>query len=142
MINKENGEVIFPDWGFTFSPQTTRSEFLNSPLALKAKVEIINEPYTSWRIQASYWQEKWWTTIIRFNGERLGNIILSVWDNETGPQWKNWSEEKERALQKYHTAILTEYLGSSPYKFSWGIVESFYDKRSAGSYIRVEYSEI
>ncbi|MEP6896700.1 MAG: hypothetical protein ABI986_13930 [Chloroflexota bacterium] len=141
MINKENGEVTFPDWEFILSPRTTRSDFLKSSLAHKAKPEVLNEPYASWRIQASRWRDKWWTVGVRFNEERIYSIILSAWDDENGPKWENWSEAEVKKLKEYHSTVLVQILGFSPHEFSWGVVESIYDERSAGTYICVGYYE-
>lgn len=139
MINKATGEVRFSDWEIPLSALTTRSEFLDSTLAQKAKTEITNEPYTSWRIRSSQWNNQWWTILVRFNEEKLTSIILAVWDDETGPKWENWSEKVERKLAEHHSTALVQMLGASPHKFPWGVVESLYDEKSTESYIRIEY---
>ena len=141
MIDKKTGEVQFPEWDFPLSPSVTRSDFLKSTLGQNAKPEVLNEPYASWRINPSSLYDKWWTMVVYFNGERLYSIMLVAWEDENDPKWNNWSETGERNLEKFHSSILATVLGHTPYKFSWGTVESLYDKKSASAHILIEYNK-
>jgi hypothetical protein len=142
MIDKKTGKVQFPEWDFSLSPSVTRSEFLKSNLGQNAKPEVLNEPYASWRINPSPLYDKWWTVVAYFNGERLYSITLAAWNDEDGPKWSDWSDAGERKLEKYHSSVLAKIFGRTPYKFSWGTVESFYDKRSASAHIHIGYNEL
>jgi len=142
MIDKKTGEMQFPEWDFPLSPSTTRSGFLKSTLGQKAKPEVLNEPYASWRISPSSLYDKWWTAVAYFNGERLYSIMLAAWDDKNGPKWSDWSDAGERSLEKYHSSVLAKVLGHTPHKFSWGTVESLYDNKSTSAYIHVKYKEL
>jgi hypothetical protein len=67
MIDKASGEIRFPDWDISLSPDLSRAEFLLSSLAKDAKIDVSNEPNCSWRIKPSLWKDKLWTVIVSFN---------------------------------------------------------------------------
>ena len=143
MINKETGEIKFPGWKESLSRYVTREWFLKSSLVEGAKVQVKNEPYCSWNLVPTKWDDnKWWIVIVYFEGERLYQIIIAASDSEIGPRWEDWSEESERRMKNYYSTVLGHLLGFSgikPHEFSWGIAEANYDERSGGSYILVRY---
>jgi len=143
MINKETGEIKFPNWDVSLSRYMTRESFLKSSLAQGATIEVRNEPYCSWKLIPRKWDDnKWWIVIVYFEGERLFQVILAASDSETSSGWENWSEESEKQLKNCYALVLGQLLGVSgakPYKFSWGTVEAVYDERSGSSFIVIRY---
>jgi hypothetical protein len=143
MINKKTGEVKFPTWVEGLSRSTTRSQFLESSLARKANVQVVNEPYCSWKIKPTKWDDnKWWTVVVYFKGERLYQVLLAASNNETGDEWKDWTEQSERDMKNYYSSILVRYLGFWQTRFqklSWGKAKAVYDEKSGDSHILVIY---
>jgi hypothetical protein len=143
MINKETGEIKFPNWDISLSREITREWFLKSSLALGATVQVKNEPFCSWKLIPTKWDDnKWWTVIVYFEGERLFQVILAASDSETDSGWESWSEESEKHLKNYYALVLAQLLGFSgnkPHKFSWGVAEAGYDERSGSSFIAIRY---
>jgi hypothetical protein len=73
-----------------------------------------------------------------FENERLWMVVLSLRvAAEEG--WSNWSEEAERQRKQAHDALLRADLGSPPYTFAWGTVESGNDPKTGDSQIVVKY---
>jgi hypothetical protein len=143
MINKETGEIKFPNWDVSLSREITREWFLKSSLAKGATIQVKNEPYCSWKLTSTKGEDnKWWTVIVYFEGERLFQVILAASNGETDSGWEHWSEESERHLKNYYTRVLGQLLGSSgikPHKFRWGSAEAGYDERSGSSFIAIRY---
>jgi hypothetical protein len=140
MIEKASGEVKFSGWDISLSPALSRAEFLSSSLAKDAKIDVSNEPYCSWRIKPSLWNDKWWTVVVYFFDQKIQMLTLSAWKDENEPCWENWSEKEEMNRKKYHSRVLFRLLGIPPYRFSWGKVVSIYDEKSASSSIVISYS--
>ena len=145
MIDKKTGDVSFPGWEESLSRHVTREAFLNSSLAKRASIEVENGQYCSWRLPPTKWEDgKWWVTVIYFEGERLYQLILAASETEASRGWEDWSEERERDLKIHYATILKKTIGFSgvgPDKFPWGMVETVYDERSAGSYIIIKYEK-
>jgi hypothetical protein len=144
MLDKETGAVKFPSWEILLSSDVTREAFLNSSLAKSASLQVENGEYCSWRLSPTKWDDKWWTTVVYFEGERLYQLILAASETQVNPGWEGWSEELERDMQIYYSTVLeklTGVLGVKLYEFPWGTVETIYDERSAGSYIIIKYDK-
>lgn len=143
MINKETGEIWFPDWDVKISPSLTREAFLKSTLSKTAKVKVKNEPYCSWKLAPTKWQDrKWWNIIVFFKEEKLYQVNLAASETESGSPWEDWSEESEIGKKNYYIEFLGELLGFSGVEhrgFSWGTVKAIYDQKTGGSYIIVKF---
>lgn len=143
MIDKETGDIQFPDWEISLSSSLTRERSLKSPLASDAKVSVKNEPYCSWRLVPTNWKDnQWWHITVFFKGETLYQVNLGASKNELGSEWKDWSEETEISKRDYYVDLLGRLLGVSMAKhfdFSWGSIEAIYDEKTGGSHIMIKY---
>ena len=52
-----------------------------------------------------------------------------------------WTEAGEQQRKRAHDVWLHERLGSPPYRFAWGTVESYYSARDVSSDIAIDYSK-
>ena len=139
MIDKKTGAIHFPEWSESLSPATSRDEFLRSTLIQDANIQVQNEPYFSWRLKPTKWEDgKWWVVVVYFEGEKLIQVRLAACEYETDPGWEEWSEESEIHLNKYHMGLVQRLLGLSD-RFPWGNVETSYDEKSGGSFIIITY---
>ncbi|MCK0473846.1 hypothetical protein MW695_21110 [Alkalihalobacillus sp. APA_J-10(15)] len=68
---------------------------------------------------------------------KLKEIHLSEADKELS--WENWSEEKEMKKKESHDKWLLSVLGQEPYQYTWGQVESVFDKKGCVSSIILRY---
>jgi hypothetical protein len=141
MINKETGQINFPGWNVSLSPSLTRERFLKSSLAKGAKVRVKNEPYCSWSLVPTKWEDdKWWHTTVFFKGKKLYQVNLAVSDNERGSQWKDWSEQLELRKKDYYMALIDRLLGfSAHHSFPWGSIEAVYEEKTGSSHIIIKY---
>lgn len=138
MIDQETGEIRFPNWTQSLSHATTREQFLRSSLAQGANLQVKNEPYCSWQLKPTEWNDKWWTVVLYFEDEKLYQILLTASEHEIGQGWQSWSEEMEKSRKEYYSVVLEQLLGTMR-RFPWGSIETSYDGKSGSSCMIVHY---
>ena len=139
MIDKSTGAIRFTEWPCPVTPDTTRTAFLTSPLAVGAEPEVQNGPWFSWRLAPPECVEGGWFTSLHFHNDTLWQVSMAIGGAEYGSSWSDWSEEKENKRRLRHDAALTQWLGPEPYQFPWGKIWSGYDGKGGFSSITVTY---
>jgi hypothetical protein len=139
-IDPATGTLYFERVETRIVPALTRAAFLDSPLGAQARVWVRNEPHCSYRVEVQLGAEPF-VVVLQFLGQTLRSVSLAMLRGRWGSSsWDDWSEESEREKQRAHDAWLSAQLGSPPYTYGWGEVESTYDPRSGSSSIVIQYA--
>ncbi len=139
-IDAATGTLYFERVETRVSPALTRAAFLDSPLGAQARVWVRNEPHCSYRVEVQLGAEPF-VVVLQFLGQALRSVSLAMLRGRWGStSWDDWSEAVERERQDAHDAWLREQLGSPPYTYAWGEIESSYDPRSGASAIVIRYA--
>ena len=137
LIDRLTGTIRFDDPVAQLSSSTTRTEFLSTPV-WKPELSVRNEPHCSWKVGELRSAGRTLAVLVRFMGEQLQSVSLTVADPRFPSSWDEWSESGELARKAAHDQLLAELLGRRR-SFRWGVVSSLYDQRSGGSSIIVQY---
>lgn len=123
--------------GMSISPQMTPEELSAAVRAYDGHLATKNREWTTYRVRLM--EDYFSIGISLFLKEtKLIEITFSVGEAEDDT-WENWSEENERERMDLHDCILRESLGSPPYIFPWGIVNSILDPHDRCSVVIVRY---
>jgi hypothetical protein len=142
MIDAAKGAVVLSRG--TVSGGLTRAAFLESPLAKGARLILENGEHRTWQLaQPLKASERVVEAQLHFLCERLQRLSVAVVDERFGSSWDDWSEAREHARQKEHTAWLRTMLGGGGPRWTlpWGDVESLYDQRAGGSSISITWAD-
>lgn len=132
MIDQLTGSIILDNGNIVLNSEMTLETFMTSSLykggmvdnnyILKDKQEINGKSFS---------------LTLFFNNEKLKEVHLSKVIN--GLSWNNWTEDEEIAKKKSHDQWLLTVLGNESYHYSWGNVESVFDKKGCVSSIILRY---
>ncbi len=136
MIDSESGAIVVD--GETLGPRTSRQAFLKTKLVHGAELSIENGEHRTYRLAP--WKKR--GVDLQFVGDQLKVIEIALIDNRFGHSWDDWSEANEKARMRAHTERLRGSLDGKRgrWELAWGVVQSLYDPRAAGSLIRIAYS--
>jgi hypothetical protein len=112
-----------------------REDFLQSPLGMLARPELINKEW--WHLHIK--PEPGIAANVLFRGDRLNQVYILLpipSDNDKD----GWTEEHELERKAIHDAWLRRELGKPPYEYPWGAVTSEYDAKGCVSEIIVTYA--
>ena len=140
MIDTSSGIIVGDSGQFSFSEHTTERDLLDSILGK----EIINSDHypaaNRYSLQPQLLGGRTVLLFLSFNLQsRLGTIQISVQGDGYPTSWEKWSEQQELNRKAEHDSWLASELGSPPYQYSWGEIESTYDQRTGSSLISVRY---
>ncbi len=136
MIDAKTGEIALG--ATTIGPSFTLGSFRRSTLSPRAPPLVGGGAWQSFDIGKHPIGEALFDITLRFDGERLAMISMAIADaGEAGED--AWSEKAARAAKKRHDRWLAQELGSPPYEYEWGRIESTYDPRSVSSGITINY---
>lgn len=130
-INTDNGAMTFS--GGSMCPAITRDEFLAGSLATDARAAVVNEPWITYE----FWPEAMVAASAVFEDSTLVELRFML--AETGDLERPLNEHDEIRRKSIHDEWLSAQLGSGPYNFPWGSIESDFDPRSLCSQIIVRY---
>ncbi|MCA9952836.1 MAG: hypothetical protein KDE48_24470 [Anaerolineales bacterium] len=138
MISK-NGVIVIAGESLIY-PLLKEDVFLESSLSRNAEKDIFNAGYHTYRAIGALEDELECVMFVTFYHGVLNMIRLGPrWPGLTGLGWDNWSEENELAIKKLNDQWLESYLGSPPYQYKWGKIESEFDAKTGGSDITITY---
>ena len=132
MIEKKDGKLFVGS--FIVEPTTTLDEFRKTEAGERAKVLVQNGDWVTFQID----EERGYGLNATFKNQRLQNAKIYLINSSS---WSDWSEEKELQKKAKHDELLMRLLGKPPYRFSWGEVESIFDKRGGSSSIVINYTQ-
>ncbi|RSD28496.1 hypothetical protein [Mesobacillus subterraneus] len=132
MIEKITGSIILDNENIVLSSGMSYETFLNTPLY---KGGIVDKNYSLKDTQEI--SGKGFLVTLFFNEGKLKEVHLSEVIN--GLSWDNWSEDVEMTKKESHDQWLSTILGEEPYIYSWGQVESVFDKKGCVSSIIIRY---
>ena len=136
MINPNTGNIEFSEPPVSIKPSLSLSAFLSSPLGITARLILKNGPWSTFSVFAKSCGQDFAVTLIFSNNMLLEAHIAMCWD---GDSWKIWSEKSEHEKKLRHDSLLAEDIGTPPYNFPWGSVDSIVDPKTGGSSILVHY---
>lgn len=131
------GKIVDANGVGLIYPDLTEDAFLSS-VGLKAEENILNGDYHSFDIESLVIGKTNFAARIFFKQGQLWMLSLYLVD---GSSWSNWSEEEEMRRKAKHDEFLNQELGNPPYVFSWGKVESIFDRKGGSSSIVINYGE-
>lgn len=134
MIDKLTGSIILDNENIMLSSGMTAETFMKTSLYKGGNV------YPSYLIQDTQEinQKRFYLTLFFYNGQ-LDEIHLSEEVNEL--YWGNWTKDVEIVKKKSHDQWLLDTIGKEPYHFSWGCIESIFDKKGYVSSIILRYKK-
>ncbi len=137
MIDRATGRILLEgETPLTVDPGLTRTDFLKATSGRQVKLLVENGPWETYSISCCILNQDWVSGFC-FKGETLHMVDMAL---ATGAKnWSDWSEEKERRKLAEHDELLKAMLGSPPYSFAWGRVESSFDRKSGGSCVSMRY---
>ena len=130
-ISVEDGTVIFT--AGTIRPRLDRKTFLSSPIGSDAEEFLMNKPHSTYRI----FPETGIVATVQFTDHVLETVAIMFEMEDDSAE--NWSETRELARKELHDAWLRNESGPSPYRYTWGRLESSYDAKACVSDILVSY---
>jgi hypothetical protein len=131
-IHVQTGRVEF--LGGSVNPGTSREAFLTSGLGKDAEVFVENEPYVTYRIRP----EPGVTATLSFKGTTLESVGWLF--DLPAERERDWTEALEMERKRLHDDWLLSELGSPPYRYAWGGIESDFDPRGCASDIILNYA--
>ncbi|MFS0653841.1 hypothetical protein [Bacillus sp. 179-C3.3 HS] len=133
MIDKTTGSIILDNVNKVINSRMSSEVFKTTSLY---KGGIIHTNYQL--IDTHLINGKEFLITLFFDNEKLKEVHLSEFIN--GLSWDNWTEDVELAKKKSHDQWLLTSLGEKPYDYSWGYVESIFDKKGCVSSIIIRYT--
>lgn len=130
-ISVEDGTIVFASG--TIRPGIDRKTFLSSPIGSNAEAFLMNTPHSTYRI----FPEQGIAATVRFTDEVLEAVEILF--EMQGDSSENWTEAREFARKELHDAWLRNEIGSPPYRYHWGRLESSYDGKACVSDILVSF---
>lgn len=132
MIDKLTGSLVLENGNIDLNPSTSIESFMTTPLYkggdIKTGYSLKNpEPING----------KTFLITLYFVNEKIKEIHLS--EVSGGLSWSDWTEDIEIKKKSSHDEWLVAILGKAPYQYSWGQIESVYDKKGCVSSIIVRY---
>lgn len=131
-IDQVLGLVSFP--GITIGPHLSRQEFLQTPLGATATLGVVNAGWVTLQIQP----EPHIHASLAFKDDRLVVLDAAMLMPTGEVAWDRECELRRKAL---HDTWLKSELGSPPYKYSWGTVDSCFDEKGMSSGIVIVFGE-
>lgn len=132
MIDQNTGSISFD--GGELKPRVELSCFLQSELGGRAKKLLQHSEWQNFSVPLG----NSFDAVLVFRNDVLVEVRLCKRTAKT-TTWASWTEEKEANRKATHDALLAQELGEPPYRYSWGIVESFFDSKGGGSQILIRY---
>jgi hypothetical protein len=114
---------------------TSRDSFVASALGAGAQILVENDPHVTYGIRP----EDGIAAAVYFEGAKLRSVSLQF-QLPSGRE-AAWSVESERERKRMHDAWLQAEMGSPPYEFPWGRLESIYDSKGCSSSIIMSYAD-
>lgn len=140
MFNLNDGSLTIDKYQININRYFTYQDFSKSKLYEIAKPIIINYPYRSYDINSPVlFLGELFSVRLFFNNEKLERLHICLYETDNASSWENWSEEAEMTKLTVQDDLLTKNIGSPPYIFEWGSIESLFDKRSGDTGIVITY---
>ena len=133
MLDKTTGSLLVGSNKVLLSPNMLIENFIKIPLYNGGNIGISYSVKNPQDIDG-----KTFIITIYFDNQKLKEIHLSEFFN--GLSWDGWTEDNEIKKKKSHDEWLASILGEDPYMYSWGTVESVFDKKGCVSSIIIRYS--
>ena len=134
MFDAATGTLTFDNLQTSIGSNLSRTQFLQSSLAVDARTLVANEPWHSWVLKPHFNCDLTFIVAVYFHAEILKWVHLTNVDPQFGTSWSEWSEQKQLALKATHDAWLHKTFKSRR-RFAWGSVESVYDRKDGNSSI-------
>lgn len=141
MFNVIDGSLTIDKYGISINGKFSYKDFSSSKIFSEALPLIMNPPYRSYKIKDFIlFLDEPFNIDIYFNDNRLENIHLNLCSScSESSNWEDWSEETEKEILKIQNSLLLKNLGSPPYNYKWGRIESLYDRRSGETGLIITY---
>ncbi|GJH40768.1 hypothetical protein RCZ04_13180 [Capnocytophaga sp. HP1101] len=134
-LNTHNGDFLLIE-GETITVNTTfstlRERFPNN------KIWNVGTGYYWLYFSDCLFEEKLFNVSLCFKGEELKFLSFAMKEKQTS--WDDWSEEQELQNEEYYDQWLTAHIGKKRI-FSWGTIESIYDRKGGSTSICVKYNK-
>jgi hypothetical protein len=129
-----DGSIVFASG--TIHRGQDRSNFLATQLGRTATEELVN-PAGDWR-HISLAPESGLGATLIYQGERLHQVLIAM---DMPPERTDiWTREYEFERKSKHDAWLRAELGTPPYDYAWGRIDSEFDEKGFASEIIVTYA--
>jgi len=132
MFNINTGTVNHRD--VTLRLGETREDFLATDAGANAQLMVENQGWSTYRFSPD--QKVFFVAQFKNDVIKQIHIAFALDGNDPNP----WTVESETARKSRHDQMLREEIGSPPYRFSWGQIESVTDPRSGASQIIITYA--
>lgn len=76
---------------------------------------------------------------LMFQHGRIASVSLAHADPRFGTSWDDWTEEKQKELQRWHDDWLRDVAGVHRESYRWGRIGSWYDSKGGFSSIGLHY---
>lgn len=135
-----DGEVLL-DRNLLLSPNLTRRQFFTMKNEVKFELHTDNDPYISYRIHGRSYHDIPCVALVYFVGEKLKEVQLFMEWREISQQgrWGLNSLKLEEQRHEYNEQLLTNLLGSPPYRYKWGSIVATLDKKDGIALIIFRY---
>lgn len=137
-INRQTGQVRFPDLDLELRPLMPQSEFIAVTAAMDRDNLSGNDGWQRYTVRSPISQDRKLGLFLIFINGRLK--ILTIAYAGKDESWATWSEEGEREREEEYQAELAAQLGGGN-TFSWGKVRLQPDTKGGGSDIWMEFSD-
>jgi hypothetical protein len=130
-IRPSDGTVAF-SFG-EISRSHDRAQFLESPIGVRSKEGLHNEPWRHYEISP----EPGVAGSVLFRSDEIQKIFLMMLI--PSDRTDQWTAELELERKSIHDRWLQQELGDPPWRYAWGKVVSEFDPKTVASEIIVVY---
>lgn len=137
IIDSTNGGLIFSN-DFTVSSKTIAEEIIVF-FGLENKQPDEKTGWCSYNVRHVKLGDTHLRTTFYFNNGSLKMTDFIIADKEfIECSWDDWNEKEELEQEKKYDKWISDQIGDCR-QFDWGLIHSFYDRRSAGTSIIITY---
>ncbi len=137
-----NGIIQFEGETFKITPSLKENDFLNSGIGQKAKLSVENEGYHSYTFGPYKIKSDDFYFLLIFDSGEIHSLYIEL--SDLNDKIDYGVDDKESALikaNKEHENWLRLNLGLPPYYYSWGSIDSAYDKKGWSAFIVLSYKQ-
>jgi len=140
MINKKSGTIYFKSLDAFLSPSIKQKDFLVSPIGKRANLFVKNKEYVSYKAKPEEFEGIEYIPLFCFKNEELIEIQLHNFTESSS--WDDFDDSVLRIAKNQNDSLLKASLGHQPFRFSWGEVISFVDKKAGSVGIIIRYKNM
>ncbi|MCP3921655.1 MAG: hypothetical protein GY714_03625 [Desulfobacterales bacterium] len=138
----KDGIIQLEGEAFKITSSLKENDFLNSGIGQKAILSVKNEGYSSYTFGPyKIKSDNFYFLLIFYSGE-IHSVYMEL--SDLNDKIDYGADDKESALikaNKIHENWLLSNLGLPPYFYSWGSIDSAYDKKGWSAFIVLSYKQ-